>query len=45
MGVAETVGVDAFVDAGPGGEAFEHDTNVGGGHRVTAECAEDGVAV
>ncbi len=44
MRVAEAVGVDAFVDAGPGGEAFEHDANVGGGHRASAERAEDGVA-
>ena len=42
--VAEAVGVDALVDAGPGGEAFEHDADVGGGHRVAAERAENGVA-
>ena len=28
VGVAEAVGVDALVDAGPGGEAFEHDPDV-----------------
>ena len=42
--VAESVGVDALVDARPGGEAFEHDPDVSIGHRVTAERAADGVA-
>jgi hypothetical protein len=37
VGVAEAVGVDAFVDAGPAGEALQHDPDVGGGHRPAAE--------
>ncbi len=44
VGVAEAVSVDALFDAGPVGEAFEHDTDVGGVHRAAAEGAEDGVA-
>ena len=42
--VAEAVGVDALVDACPGRQAFEQNTDVGGSHRVTLERAEDGVA-
>ena len=42
--LAEAVSVDAFFDVGPGGEAFEHDTDVGGGHWAAAERAEHGVA-
>ena len=42
--VAEAVGVDALVDARPGGEAFEYDSDVGGGHPVAAERAEHGIA-
>ena len=34
--VAEAVGVDALVDAGPGGKAFEHDQDVGGGRRYSS---------
>ena len=37
--VAEAMGVDALVDAGPGGQAFEHDANVGGGGGVQADGA------
>ena len=44
VGVAEAVGVDASVDARPGGETFEHNADVGVGHRVAAERAEDGIA-
>ena len=44
VGVAESVGVDALVDARPGGEAFEHDPDVGVRHGVATERAEHGVA-
>ena len=42
--VAEAVGVDAFFNASPDGEALEHDPDVGGGQRLTVERAQDGVA-
>jgi len=44
VGMAEAVGVDAFVDAGPGAQTFEHDPDVGVSHSVTFERAEDRVA-
>jgi len=44
VGVPQSVGVDALVDTRPGGEAFAHDPDVGGGHPMPAERAEDGVA-
>lgn len=44
MGMPETVGVDSLVNARAGGETFQQDTDVGGGHRVSAERAEDGLA-
>ena len=44
VGVAESVGVDAFVDASSECEAFEHDSDIGISHPVTFERAEDRVA-
>ena len=44
VGVAQAVGVDPLFDARPSGKAFEHDPDVCGGHRATAERAEDRVA-
>ena len=43
VGVAEAMGVDALLDARPGGEALEHDTDVGVGHWAAAKRTEDGV--
>jgi len=40
VGVAESVGVDALVDTGPGAETFEHDPDVSVSHPVTLERAE-----
>ena len=44
VGVAESVGVDALVDPGPGAETLEHDPDVSISHPVTFERAEDRVA-
>ena len=38
--VAESVGVDALVDAGPSGETLEHDADISGGHQPAVERAE-----
>ena len=44
VGVAQAMSMDALVDARPGGGSFQHDPDVGIGHRLAAERAEDRAA-